>query len=205
MVEDEIVQIDIGQGGEEEADDAAFFIWNDESTDKKLTIASADGKTILACSKPISKKGEGSNKFAENLFQKFDEGQVCLVLCTMLYSSSYPLSQSPSKWAARSHLLHVHQMYCDYEELCHHNKKWIDQQKENWKAALIKSESSTPAKVLGKRGIQQFCTVKSPSSTTTADNLRRAYAIAISRGMLPYGFVNSPGKVIYNAINNITC
>jgi len=40
MVEDEIV--DIGQGGEEEADDdaarmphAAFFIWNDESTDKK--------------------------------------------------------------------------------------------------------------------------------------------------------------------------
>ena len=45
----------------------------------------------------------------------------------------------------------------------------------------------------------------SPSSTTTSENLRRAYAIAISRGMLPYGFVNSPGKVIYNAINNITC
>ena len=197
MVEDEIVQIDIDQGGEEEADDAAFFIWNDESTDKKLLIASADGKTILACSKPISKKGEGSNKFAENLFQKFDEGQVCLVC------SSY-LSQS-SKWAARSHLLHVHQMYCDYEELCQHNKKCIDQQKENWKVALIKSEASTPAKVLGKRGIQQFCTVKSPSSTTTSENLRRAYAIAISRGMLPYGFVNSPGKVIYNAINNITC
>ena len=163
----------------------------------KLIIASADGKTILACSKPISKKGEGSNKFAENLFQKFDEGQVCLIC------SSY-LSQS-SKWAARSHLLHVHQMYCDYEELCQHNKKWIDQQKENWKVALIKSEASTPAKVLGKRGIQQFCTVKSPSSTTTSENLRRAYAIAISRGMLPYGFVNSPGKVIYNAINNITC
>ena len=69
MVEDEIVQIH-----------AAFFIWNDEiTTDRKLTIASADGKAILACSKPISKKGEGSNKFAENLFQKFNEGQVCLV------------------------------------------------------------------------------------------------------------------------------
>ena len=72
MAEDEIVQIDADQGEGEGADDAAFFIWNGESTDKKLTIASADGKTILACSKPSSKKGEGSNKFAENSFQKFD-------------------------------------------------------------------------------------------------------------------------------------
>jgi hypothetical protein len=197
MVGDEIVQIDADQGGGEEVDDAAFFIWNGESTDKKLTIASADGKTILACSKPISKKGEGSNKFAENLFQKFDEGQVCLVCSTYLSQSS--------KWAARSHLLHVHQMYCDYEELCQHNKKWIDQQKENWKAALIKSQSSAPSKILGKRGIEQFCTVKSTQSATAAGDLRRAYAIAVCRGMLPYSFVNSPGKVIYNSINSITC
>jgi hypothetical protein len=49
MVEDEIVQIDADQGLGEEGDDAAFFIWNGESTDKKLTIASADGKTIVAC------------------------------------------------------------------------------------------------------------------------------------------------------------
>lgn len=176
----------VSEGGEEEVDDA-FYVWNDEnSADKKLTIASADGKAMLAVSKPISKRGEGSISFAEKLFQRFDGGQVCLVC------SSY-LSQS-SKWAARSHLLHVHQMFCDYEELCQHNKKWIETQRLNWRAALTKSEISIPTK---KRGIEQFCTVKLPSSTLATDSLRRAYAIAISRGMLPYSFVNSPGEATF--------
>ena len=58
---------------------ATFFMRNDDNTDKKFTIALADGKTILASSKQISKRGEGSNKFSENLWQKFDEGQICFV------------------------------------------------------------------------------------------------------------------------------
>lgn len=49
MVEDEIVQIDVNQGGEEEVD--AFFIWNDEnSADKKLTIASLLSTSALLSS-----------------------------------------------------------------------------------------------------------------------------------------------------------
>ena len=54
--------------------DDAFFVWSDESSaDKELTIASADGKATLVVSKPISKRGEGSNNFTKKLSQRFDE------------------------------------------------------------------------------------------------------------------------------------
>ena len=55
----------------------AFFIVGEELGE---VILSTDGTTVLACSQPLAKVGEGSTKFTSVFFKKLDDRQMHLTL-----------------------------------------------------------------------------------------------------------------------------
>ena len=154
----------------------------------KFSIFSSYGEIVLACSQPLAKFGEGSVKFAEVIFKKYDNRQVCLI-CKQDFKST-------TLWTARSHLIHCHQMFCDYEELVKHNSNWVKSTIQAWEKALKKSLTVT--QLLGKRPLDAFVTdLSATSALTSQQKFRRVFIIAISRGLLPFSFVNSPGEYLY--------
>ena len=66
MVEDEIVQIDIDQSGEEEADDAAFFIWNEAQT----------GKPYLHVPNQLLRRVKGRTRLPRICFRNLMKGKI---------------------------------------------------------------------------------------------------------------------------------
>ena len=55
----------------------AFFVSGESS--KCSVIFSSDGASVLACSQPVARVGEGSVKFAELFFKKIEGRQICLI------------------------------------------------------------------------------------------------------------------------------
>jgi hypothetical protein len=163
----------------------AFFVANGESCGS--VIFSLNGENVLACSQPIAKCGEGSVKYAEIFFKKINHKQICMI-CKQDFIST-------TLWTARSHFIHCHQMFCDFEELSKHNPKWIKSTIEAWEKAV--SKSLIPNHLLKKRPLDNFITTEVKAGPSLKDNqaLRRTFAIAISRGLFPFSFVNSPGNL----------
>jgi hypothetical protein len=170
----------------------AFFIIASESSDK--VVFSSDGLKVLACAQPVANFDEGSVKFAEVLFQKFENRQIFMI-CKQDFKST-------TLWTARSHLLHCHQMFCDFDELSRHNSNWVQSTILSWDNAIKKSLS--PNALLGKRPMDAFITVsKKPCPTIDTRALRRTFVETISRGLLPFSFVNSPGNYYMNYLKNV--
>ena len=159
----------------------AFFILSGET--RGSVILSSDGLKVLASSQALSKIGEGSVKSGELLFIKTDDKQFCL-LCKQDFKSK-------TLWTSRSHLIHCHQMFCDFDELFQHNPKWIKNTIDAWEVAEKKSKQNVP--LLGKRGIEAFL-VKDLTSATSQKDFRRTLVIVVARGLLPFSFINSPGN-----------
>ena len=87
-----------------------------ESSKCSVTLSS-DGASVPACSQPLARVGEGSVKFAELFFKKFESRQICLICKQDLKSTTL--------WTARSHLVHCRQTFCDFEELSRHDSNWV--------------------------------------------------------------------------------
>lgn len=87
-------------------------------------------------------------------------------------------------------------MFCDYEELQMHNSNWVKSIIEAWEKSLKKS--LTVIQLLGKRPMDVFVTdLSATSALTSQQTLRKTFIITISRGLLPFSFVNSPGEHLY--------
>ena len=172
----------------------AFFVSGESS--KCSVIFSSDGASVLACSQPLARVGEGSVKFAELLFKKFESRQICLICKQDLKSTTL--------WTARLHLMHCHQMFCDFEELSKHNSKWVKSAVQAWEIAVKKRLDVS--QLLGKRPMDIFVTDISASSALSSQQaFRRTFIITTSRGLLPFSFVNSPGEYSYFLYVRYTC
>ena len=165
----------------------AFMILDDESCQNITAIFSSDKTKILAIPKIISKAGNGSNAQTPKQFLKLDNQQVCLICGQILKGTTL--------WAGRSHLQSTHQTYCDYEELCKHNSRWVRETIEEWEKA-VKRSTESQEKAAGKRGIAAVFSPVTKQSETDQRELRKIITVAFARGMLPFNFVNNPGIII---------
>ena len=124
--------------------------------------------------------------YACRFFQKLDDHRQFCLLCQQIIKGT-------TLWNARSHLLFNHKMFCEYKELCQYNERWVLEVQDSWDMA--KKAAETPERTVGGKR-NSITDHFSPSQTSFNDQveLRRLLAVVISRGMLPFNFVNNPGN-----------